>query len=91
MPLSTEDAFILSESATAYENDNSNPKKAYEYFVELNKHHYYLSVIREYEGFKERAPASSKSQKGAEWETRLTGQYEYALDHIKQGTTGSES
>lgn len=57
-PLSTEDAYNLSEACTAFENDNTNPKRAYEYFVELNKHHYYLSVIREYEAFKERGPAT---------------------------------
>jgi hypothetical protein len=58
MPLSSDDALNLSEATTAYEYDNTNSKRAYEYFVELNKHHYYLSVIREYETFKELVPYS---------------------------------
>lgn len=57
--------------------------------MELNKHHYYLTVIREYEALKERS--SSKNIKMKEWEQRLIGQYEYALDHIKQNTNQQET
>lgn len=90
VPLSAEDAYALSTVQIDYENDNVNPKRAYEYFVELNKHHFYLSVVNEYKTYKERA-FQSKNQKTREWEQRMTGQYEFALDHIKQGVKSSES
>ena len=60
--------------------DPTNPKRAYEFFVELNKHHYYMSVIRDYETFKDR----DNSNEDSDWHVRMTDQYEYALDHLKQ-------
>ena len=65
--MSAEDAHILSEVTTAFENDIDNPKRAYEYFHELNKHHFYLSVVREYEAFNERNP-SMKTKKFESWD-----------------------
>ena len=41
-----------------------------------------MSVVREYEAFNERVTVSEK--RFGKWATRMTGQYEYALDHIKQ-------
>jgi len=36
--MSLEDAYNLNEIQLAYEYDSSNPKKLYEYMLELNKH-----------------------------------------------------
>jgi len=70
--MSAEDANILSEVTEAFENDSDNPKRAYEYFHELNKHHFYLSVVREYEAFIERNP-SIKTKKFEAWNSRMSG------------------
>lgn len=80
--LSPEDAYLLSEATLAFKNDENNPKKAYKYFFELNKHHYYLTVIREFEAFKGNKQTSNDDYK------RLESQYEYALDHLKQEKGG---
>jgi hypothetical protein len=53
--MSEDDAIKLSEVTDKFQKENSNPKYAYEYFHELNKHHFYLSVVREFEAFNGRA------------------------------------
>ncbi len=51
--MSSEDATRLNETQSSYETDPSNPQRLYEYFQELNKHQFYLTVVREYEAFAE--------------------------------------
>jgi|DEB0MinimDraft_12_1074336.scaffolds.fasta_scaffold38952_3 hypothetical protein len=79
--MSAEDAYKLHEAQTSFEQDNMNAQRAYEYFLELNRHHFYLSVVREYEAFNDRVLVTEK--KFGPMATRMNGQYEYALDHLK--------
>ena len=52
--MTAEDAQRLNYIQSAYINDNMNARKAYEYFHELNKHQYYMTVVKEYEELQER-------------------------------------
>lgn len=52
--MTANEAFVLNEAQLAYEYDYYNPRKAYEYFTELNKHQFYVTVVKEYDEFNER-------------------------------------
>ena len=80
--MSAEDAYQLNEAQTAYEQEDRNAQKAYLYFQELNRHHFYMRVITEYNTFNDRKLVTEKNF--GQWATRVNGQYEYAMDHIKQ-------
>ena len=79
--MSAEDAHRLNEAQSAFEHDSTNAQRAYEYFQELNKHQFYVSVVREYEVFFDGKPATERHY--GQWATRMTSQYDYALDHLK--------
>jgi hypothetical protein len=46
--MSANDAWKLNEVQKAFEHDKHNAERAYEYFIELNKHQFYLNVVQEY-------------------------------------------
>lgn len=82
--MTADEAFVLNEAQLAYEYDCYNPKKAYEYFAELNKHQFYVTVVKEYDEFQERVAKdkSNADKTSQEWQNRLQSQYDYALDHL---------
>lgn len=86
--MSAEDAHRLNEAQSAFEHDSTNAQRAYEYFQELNKHQFYVSVVREYEAFNDRKLVTERHY--GQWATRMTSQYDYALDHLKQMVTASD-
>lgn len=86
--MSAEDAQRLNEAQSAFEHDPTNAQRAYEYFQELNKHQFYVSVVREYEAFNDRKLVTERHY--GQWATRMTSQYDYALDHLKQMVTASD-
>ena len=84
--MTANEAQRLNQIQSAYTSDNMNARKAYEYFHELNKYQYYMTVVKEYEELQERVKNSrsyaGSSKKLLEWEPRLESQYSYALDHM---------
>ena len=52
--MTADEAYVLNEAQLAYEYDYNNPKKAYEYFAELNKHQYFVTVVKEHDEFLKR-------------------------------------
>ena len=52
--MTADEAYLLNEAQLAYEYDYNNPKKAYEYFAELNKHQYFVTVVKEHDEFLKR-------------------------------------
>ena len=86
--MSAEDAHRLNEAQIAYEHDSTNAQRAYEYFQELNKHQFYVSVVKEYEAFNDRKLITERTY--GVWATRMTSQYDYALDHLKEQVTGTD-
>lgn len=84
--MSTEDAYKLNNAQVKYEEDPSNPQRAYDYFLQLNKHHFYLNVVRDYQSFKRQLASfpSRNSEANKQWIERVQYQYEYAKDHLKQ-------
>lgn len=90
--MNEQEAYNLSELAAAYNHDKTSSKKAYEYFFELNKHYYHISVIREYEAFMERSPNSMSvdfADSTNEFEQKMHGQFEYAMDHVNHEVKGT--
>ena len=51
LKLTADEAHRLSQFQRSYTSDNTNARRAYEYFHELNKYQYYVTVIKEYEEF----------------------------------------
>jgi len=86
--MTSDEAYRLNETQKAFEMDQNNAQRAYDFFVELNKHQFYLTVVREYESFNDRMMISEK--KFGPWATRMTSQYDYALDHLKQMVNGND-
>ena len=43
--MSGEDAWKLNEAQISFEQDRHNAQRAYEYFIELNKHQFFLNVV----------------------------------------------
>lgn len=68
--MSQEDAYQLNQVQSAYEQDPSNAQYAYEYFQQLNKHQFYLTVVREYEAFNNRSTITDR--KFGQWAVKLT-------------------
>ena len=68
--MTAEEACRLNDLQVAYEQDPNNAQRAYEYFQELNKHQFYLNVVREYEAFNDRV-LITESRFG-QWATRMT-------------------
>lgn len=79
--MTADEAYAMNEAQLAYEYDYNNPKKAYEYFAELNKHQYFVTVVKEHDEFLKRV-AQDKIKPNQEWQNRLQSQYDYALDHL---------
>ena len=46
--MSASDAWKLNEVQKAFEHDKHNAERAYDYFIELNKHQFYMNVVQEY-------------------------------------------
>ena len=82
--MSIEDGEALNKVQKQYERDPTNPERAYEYFQALNQHQFYMSVVREYENFKDNDENSSSSNVTKDQWNQLNSQYDYALDHLKQ-------
>lgn len=49
--MSEEEARKLNELQSAYEYEPYSPRKAYEYFHELNKNQFYVNVVKEHDEF----------------------------------------
>lgn len=60
--MSIEDAYNLNEVQLSYEYDSQNPKKLYDYMLELNKHQFYLTAVKEYDMFIEKMKADYKNK-----------------------------
>ena len=68
--MTPEEAYRLNELQYAFESDSQNAQKAYEYFQELNKHQFYLSVVKEYEKYEEKVEVTEKNLGG--WAPKMT-------------------
>lgn len=84
--MTADEAQRLNQIQAAFNVDDMNARKAYEWFHELNKHQFYMTVVKEYDEFMDRVKNSRSygghNKKLQEWETRLESQYQYALDHL---------
>ena len=79
--MSANDAWKLNEVQKAFEHDKHNAERAYDYFIELNKHQFYMNVVQEYQEFDRVTPITERHF--GDWANKLTSQYEYAKDHLK--------
>ena len=70
--MTADEAFHLNEVQLAYEYDCYNPQKAYDYFAQLNKHQFYVTVVKEFEEFNDRLKKDKKLDKTNNWYQRLS-------------------
>lgn len=85
--MTAEEAQRLNQIQASFVSDDMNARKAYEYLHELNRHQFYMTVVKEYDELQERIKngrgfAQSSQKKLQEWESRLESQYQYAMDHL---------
>ena len=47
--MTADEAQRLNQMQASFMNDDMNARKAYEYFHELNRHQFYMTVVKEYD------------------------------------------